>query len=305
MSVFSQSPSERDKEIRGIWHDYSAFYQFAGGVSLVLFGILIGALIFGTDPGYPTNLYTETISIGVTVFVLNLFNERRDHARRMRELRERLMREMGSSDNATARNAVRELQAYGWLFDGSIGAISLESANLREARLQKANLAQADFMGANLDSAIMTEAILDNARLDKACLHRAELGRASLRDAQLNSADLREARFGYAALQNASLRMADMREAALIDTNVQNADLRRADLSNAILIRADLRGANLLGANLCGADLRECHVENAKMAHRFFGNTRMDAETILPDGTRYTPEKGVEQLERFTHPAQS
>jgi hypothetical protein len=64
----------RRQELREIRQEYKSFYQLMGGLVLVLIGIWLGANIFADDAGYGTNLYTELISVAVTVFVLDTWH---------------------------------------------------------------------------------------------------------------------------------------------------------------------------------------------------------------------------------------
>lgn len=93
---------------------------------------------------------------------------------------EALIRQMASSDNATARNAVNELRALGYLFDGTLRGKSLVSANLAGA-----NLAHADFEGVSLKMANVADATLDGTNLKGA-----DLSLTNLNDAQLSKAIL-------------------------------------------------------------------------------------------------------------------
>ncbi len=59
--------------------------------------------------------------------------------------KKRLIEQMGSKDNETALQAIKELRELGWLEDGTLRGSDLREANLREADLSLANLT-----GANL-----------------------------------------------------------------------------------------------------------------------------------------------------------
>ncbi len=66
------------------------FNRVVLAVLLITSGILIGNMLFGTDPkdkGYYTNLYTEVLSIGVTVGIIEYFSQRR--ARNEEEVRQK------------------------------------------------------------------------------------------------------------------------------------------------------------------------------------------------------------------------
>jgi uncharacterized protein YjbI with pentapeptide repeats len=102
----------------------------------------------------------EFFSIVLTVLLIDALNERRAAS----ELKARLIREMDSTDRATALRAVEEeIKAHGWLNDGSLHGAFMWRANLKEAWL------------------------------DNASLQRVQLHWANLRKAHLKGADLREA----------------------------------------------------------------------------------------------------------------
>lgn len=88
---------------------------------------------------------------------------------------EALVRQMASRDNATALNAVNELRASGYLFDGTLQRKSLAEANLSGANLMDANLSELRFSRADLSSANLSGANLKGADLRYANLEAAIL----------------------------------------------------------------------------------------------------------------------------------
>ena len=219
--------TDRWTEIRKIHIESADAYRILGGIVLVGLGIWIGSLIFAGDNGYGTNLYTELISIGVTVFILDFLNRRRDERRRIEDLKERLLRDIRSSENSVAKQAAHELREYGWL-DRKTGL--LQGANLNSANLQEANL-----WGAKMQGAHLLEANLQGADLEV----------ASLQGADLSGANLQGAHLGSVKLQQAKLRRANLQEADLQEANLQGADLSGSNLEGAHLADANLEGANL------------------------------------------------------------
>jgi DNA-binding XRE family transcriptional regulator len=196
------------------------------------------------------NASTELVSIAITVLIIDALVQRRETEREKRDL----ILQMGSPDNAFAREAVRKLRVRGWLEDGS-----LQGADLRKADLRGANLLAADMM--------------------RALLYDAKLSRAVLMDANLHQAGL-----FHADMRTTDLRGANLAEADLSYTDLRGADLFEADLRKARLYSADLRGAKIW-ANLAGADLHWAKVTNEQLA---------EAESlegaILPDDTEYAGE---------------
>jgi len=208
------------------------------GIALLLLAILVGTLGYLNEHGglYLTetakqilkylsaNISTELASIAITILVVDALHQHRETERE----KERLILQMGSPDNAFAREAVRALRARGWLEDGSVRGAYLLLANLQEADLRDANLQEAILQGANLQEAILLLANLQGT----------DLLSANLQGAVLLKADLRGAILAYA----------DLRDACLGDANLQGANLENANLEGAILRGADLRGADMRGA---------------------------------------------------------
>ncbi|MEO1665376.1 MAG: pentapeptide repeat-containing protein [Chloroflexota bacterium] len=134
-------------------------------------------------------------------------------------------------------------------------------------------------------------------------------GKHHLQGANLNGADFRYANLSDTFLLethliNADLTKTDLRHARLIGTELQEARLWWADLEGALIV-ADLRGTNLKNCNLKGSNIRENitisgYVDGNMVPREYY--TKLDGETILPDGTKFNPEEGFVQLEKFTDP---
>lgn len=189
------------------------------------------------------NLSTEFISIAMTVLIIDQLYE----SRRNQQLKEQLIRQMGSSDNGIALNAVEELRAHDWLQDGSLQGVSFYQANLAGAFLPLVNLEQTVF--------------------SRADLRNVDLKWANLRSANLNSVFLENSTLIGTDLSKCSLSKANLGGAYLIDAELQEADLREATL-----IDACLWGANLLNARVTEEQLR---------------NVIMLYDAIMPDGSVY------------------
>lgn len=259
----NKQPEDRWETVKQLWRDEKFVYQVLGGLMLVGIGVWIGSRLFDGDPGYATNLYTEVLSISVTVFVLDLLARRREDRREEVRLKHDLIMRMGSQVNDTAVSAANELDRRGWLWDGS---------------LQGAHLS-----GADLQGAYMFEAFLKEALLVRANLQATNLSGSNLTKAYMVESDLRRADLSGATLQEADLLGANLQEADLSGADLRMADLDSANLSQAILSEAHLQGAKLYRANLQGALLFE----------------PFDHRSILPDGSRWTPET---DMRRFTDP---
>lgn len=144
--------------------------------------------------------------------------------------------------------------------------------------LTDGSLKRANLMGANLKGADLTCADLEGA--------------ADLEEANLWKADLEGAN-----LWKANLEWAILREADLAGADLTYANLKLASLGDAKLQGADLRGANLEWANLAGADLEGAYLQAADL-----WNTRFDETTILPNGSKWTPDTDMARFTDADHP---
>ena len=120
------------------------------------------------------------------------------------------------------------------------------------------------------------------------------LAGAELPAVRLAYADLAQTNLTGVNLTDANLWMAD-----LTQTNLQLANLTRAQMINtrlqqASLVCANLSQANLWMSNFYGADLTNTSLKKAILTGAYF-----DKNTILPDGSKWTPDV---DLERFTDP---
>lgn len=105
----------RRKEGRKFRSEYAWFYNLLLYLTVLVIGIIVGAIIFSTREGYDINVWTEALGVaagaGVTVFMLDRMNTRRERL----SLQRRLIREAGSRSNDIAISAVEWLRAEGWL----------------------------------------------------------------------------------------------------------------------------------------------------------------------------------------------
>jgi uncharacterized protein YjbI with pentapeptide repeats/DNA-binding XRE family transcriptional regulator len=278
--------------------------------------LVVATVSTAIDPGamWP-NLAAEAAGLAFTVLVVEVIAAKQSEEREKRDL----ILQMGSPDNAFAREAVRKLRVRGWLEDGSLHRANLVLANLSGANLVLANLSganlyDADLRGANLREADLTGADLGGANLERANLVVANLGGAILSEADLSGANLYGADLGAASLERANLSGALLSGADLSGANLYGADLGAANLTGANLSeadlrwanleRADLRWANLSGANLSGADLYGADLSGANLSQAdLYGaivtyEQPAQAKTLegatLPDGTKYTSETELE-----------
>ncbi|MBZ0306544.1 MAG: pentapeptide repeat-containing protein [Anaerolineae bacterium] len=255
---------------------------------VLLFWLVMIALVMGITSSIENgrfqwrslggNLATELMGGVLTFFVFQYVLDKRDED----AFKSRLIREMGSRDNATTMRAVEELRAHGWLYDGSLRGANLARANLQQSQLSNANLQEANLAVVNLQQAY----------LDEATLQQAQLWNAKLQKAKLNRANLHQAKLRQANLQQVELRQANLHQAKLTEANLHRAELWSANLQQTGLLRANLQQAELIDANLQGADLRWAVLRDAELSK----------STILPDGTHWTPETDMRRFTDPTHP---
>ncbi|GAB4526109.1 MAG: hypothetical protein OHK0046_42630 [Anaerolineae bacterium] len=172
-----------------------------------------------------------------------------------------LVARLSSNNPTVASAALEEARGKGWLEDGTLNGADLEDANLSGQDLQ-----WGQFTRARLD-----RADLSSAELWRTVFHQADFWEANLQDVQATEANFSLAQFQY-------------------------TDLRGADLSHA-----ELRGAYFQSADLRGTDLGLANIEFAYIDTQEVGFvTVFDDNTILPDGTKWTPETDWARFGVFT-----
>jgi uncharacterized protein YjbI with pentapeptide repeats len=263
-------PITRDDEIKAIHEKYKTFYQILGRTFLVGLGIFIGLIWFSADldrSAYIVNLFTTFLGTLAAVLIIDFLNRRRE----LCQLKAQLIRDAGSAANDFAKNAIHQLWKQEWLREST--------GLLRGANLSYANLEGVDFFHANLQGADLSVANLSEANLIGTNLERANLYEANL--------------------QNAQIMVASLQDADLVKANLEGADLEAANLARAQLVVAKLQGANLFYANLKGANLRLAKLDGALILLKQPGRslyTRFDTNTILPDGSHWTPDTDLTQF---------
>jgi uncharacterized protein YjbI with pentapeptide repeats len=222
------------------------------GTIMVLFLVYAGFRLIADKSGYAVNLFTEFLSISITIFVL----DRRAQLREQKRLEAELMRRIRSSVRDVAVAAVEELKFLGY-FDGD------------KTTFIRTNLSRVQWSGAFL------------------------LG-VNLQGADLMYANLQDAYLEHVNLPGATLRGANLQGAYLVHANLQRANLVGANLSGADLALDNLQGAYLRGANLQGTNLMLANLQGASL-----DIANLDPNTVLPDGTPWTPDT---DMARFTDP---
>jgi hypothetical protein len=127
------------------------------------------------------NLGSELLGIIITVVVIDWIY----HGQEEKALKERLIRQLKSRDNADACQAANELQAHGWLGDKRLsGEVYRET-----------DLSYADLRGANFERSLLVDVIFDNSNLMGARFNKAVLvGKITFDQANLSGATFEQCR---------------------------------------------------------------------------------------------------------------
>lgn len=222
---------QRWQLIRRTQIDYDDFYKFSGAIILVLMGIWLGMHFVKDSEGYFTNLYTEGLSIILTVLVIERLN--RNRATQERKLA--LFRQAKSRLNDVAVEALDQIQHAGW-WDNLLLHYYTKQKIFRSIRTVKGKH-QVFYRG---------EKVYSN-------LSKVQWSGG----VNLNDTNLKGVNFVDANLENANLAKANLEGADLRNANLINANLAHANLLDANLALANLKGVFLGGANLKGTDLWE------------------------------------------------
>lgn len=130
------------------------------------------------------------------------------------------------------------------------------------------------------------------ANLEKTNLFRGDCQEMNLGHATLTGANMVESK-----LCNAYLRNATLKDAKLMKSDLTGAKLLHADCEGTVFAGAKLRNAELIEVNFKRANLRRADLTGAKLMGATF-----DEYTILPDGTRWTPNADIKRFISTRHP---
>jgi len=219
---------EKDKEIKAVWEKYPWFYPLLGGLLLLGIGFWLGMNWFAGDDGglgYVTNLYTELLSIGITIVVLDRINQWRDE----RNLKKRLRWDIRSKSNDITTRAIETIRYEDWL-SGRNGI--LRNADLYGTKLESADLWSANLMEAKLIGANLVGANLYDTKLELASLERANLQGANLEQANLEGTILSLANLDSTNLIGVNLEMANLMGATLPDGTIWNEGVDMAKFTD-------------------------------------------------------------------------
>jgi hypothetical protein len=107
--------------------------------------------------------------------------------------KESLIRRMTSPTKSFAIEAVRELEARGWLRNGTLEGVNLSEADLRDVNLSGANLRKVNLSNANLQNTNLTNVNLEDSNLRNTNLKGAVFSGANLKNVDFTEAILTDA----------------------------------------------------------------------------------------------------------------
>ena len=166
---------------------------------------------------YSVNCSTSLFVIAITVLVIDVIYGWRNQEREKRDL----VLQLGSNDNAFAKEAARKLKARKWLANGTLRNAYLRGADLSGADLENANMRGADLYGAELEDATLKQANLRNADLRLVNFRDAGLRDADLRGANLTEADFRDANLKGAKVTKEQLEVAESCQGATLPDDLE------------------------------------------------------------------------------------
>jgi uncharacterized protein YjbI with pentapeptide repeats len=147
------------------------------------------------------NIVTDLLGVALTVFIIDTMYRLRSDAERKKIL----IAKLGSKNNAVATEALHELDAQGWLSDGSLYRAFLLSCNLDGNSFTGADLRRVSFSFASLRDTTWFEADLQGAFLDHADLSNATFSMHAV-GPHFTEADLTGATLTTANLSGAKVR---------------------------------------------------------------------------------------------------
>lgn len=184
-------------EIRAIWRKDSWLYGLTGLLAGFIMGIAASGALHQFMTWFWDGFWNEALSIAITVVILDRLATNREIEREAKEHKKTLIVQMRSRDNATAINAIAQLEENGWLYDGSLKNAYLRAANFCDARLRQLNKKHGQ----------RKTIILKGVELGYADLRRAELGSVDLQGAKLEVVNFFKARLTHVDLRGANLKM--------------------------------------------------------------------------------------------------
>ncbi len=148
-------------------------------------------------------------------------------------LKTNLVLQLGSPDNGTALEALRELRSHGWHGDGTLRGVNLSGANLRGANLEGVALRETNLINANLQGAVLVGTDLRGADLTGANLQDTVVEEYYLVSSDPSIRDLDAELFFLVAARLEPREYACLR--AMVEQEVLEQETRSEQLNRALL----------------------------------------------------------------------
>lgn len=181
-------------------------FSLVFGSEILLLFFVLGLNSFNDTNSYLMNIFTEGLSIGITVFIIDRFSTWRNQ-------RDLYTLQVASQSNEMAKEAIS------WITYNSMLA---ETSSI---------LTNGYFKFANWSDAVMWKANLEKANLEEAQLVRTRFADANLNNANLRWANCRQANFRDAKLQNSNLYGANLDGTRFLGSDLTGANLERATIT--------------------------------------------------------------------------
>lgn len=211
------------------------------------------------------NFSAEFISIAITILLIDHLYE----VKEKKNLKSRLIRELGSEENGLTSRALKELKENGWLENGTLTNADLKKANLTDldlsganlegsdlsfADLSKSNLTNANLKNCNLSETKFRNSVLENCQLDNAKAHKAIFYEATLHKITACNTDFLAANMGLVLLTNAKIE----------NSKFDGANFELTTLSKSKFVNCELSQVNFESSNVKDATFERCNLLDIK-----------------------------------------
>lgn len=193
------------------------------GFCFTIFGGL--ALLFVSPTSVLSNLATEIFGIGLTVLIIDNFNEQKA----TRELKASLVRDLGSGTNSFVKRAFRELKYYSeeydqdWLYDGSLDRHKYLHADWSKVILRQ-NVDRKSGWRPRIRNANFLNVIFEKAVLYDVDFSGSWFLNSHFNDTYLSGTIFRGCKFGGADFRGATLNRVDFTCSSVSPKQINQAD---------------------------------------------------------------------------------
>ncbi len=209
------------------------------------------------------NFSAEFISIAITILLINYLYELKE----TKNLKSRLIRELGSEEKGLSSRALKELRENGWLQDGTLKNVDLQNANLSNLDLSDANLEGVNLKDANLNGAKLIRVNLNKANLTQAKLVRSNLENCKLNETIMHRVNLSEGILNRIEVvnidfMNSNLELIEMTDSKLVDCKFEDVTLKLTNLSRTKFINCNFLRADVHSSNIKESVFERCNISD-------------------------------------------